>query len=250
MTTRVKMVGREGIRHNRKGVIVKKVNLFMGVCLGLILLTVGCGGCNEAAVRLDGAVGVSAAVALTEARVEGLVGTMEVMALTDEVKSAEWDNMADMLTRFEQSSIPLLAWFALPNGSYYTVDVGLASGNLSDRAYFPRVMAGEVVIGDLLVSKSTGVKSMMATVPVEDNGAIVGALGVSIFLEELSALTAADLELPNDMVLYAVNEDGVIALHIDPDLIMENSSALDVPDEVVSQTSTLLGWTFTLGVEE
>ena len=229
---------------------MKKVSLFMGTCLALLLLAVGCGGCDESAVQIDGKVGVSAAVALTEARVEGLVGTMEVMALTDEVKSAEWDNMVDMLTKFELSNIPLLAWFVLPDGSYYTVDAGLASGNLSDRPYFPRVMAGEVVVGDLLVSKATGVKSMMATVPVKDNGEVVGALGVSVFLEQLSQLTAADLELSDDMVLYAVNEDGVIALHTDTALIMGNSSALDVPEKAVSQTSPLLGWTFTLGVEE
>ena len=229
---------------------MKKIGLFMGSCLALLLLVVGCGGCDESAVQIDAEVGVSAAVALTEARVEGLVGTMEVMALTDEVQSADWDSMVDMLTKFELSNIPLLAWFVLPDGSYYTVDAGLASGNLSDRPYFPRVMAGEVVVGDLLVSKATGVKSMMATVPVKDNGEVVGALGVSVFLEQLSQLTAADLQLSDDMVLYAVNGDGVIALHSDTDLVMENASALDVPEQAVSQTSTLLGWTFTLGVEE
>ena len=229
---------------------MKKVSLLMGSCLALLLLAVGCGGCDESAVQIDAEVGVSAAVALTEARVEGLVGTMEVMALTDEVKSADWDNMVDMLTKFELANIPLLAWFVLPDGSYYTVDAGLASGNLSDRPYFPRVMAGEVVVGDLLVSKATGVKSMMATVPVKDNGEVVGALGVSVFLEQLSQLTAADLQLSDDMVLYAVNGDGVIALHSDTDLVMENASALDVPEQAVSQTSTLLGWTFTLGVAE
>ena len=233
-----------------KGGIVKKIGLFTCGCMALLLLVVGCGGCDESAGILDGKVGVSAAVALTEARVEGLVGTMGVMALTDEIKSAEWDNMVDILTKFEDSSIPLVAWFALPDGSYYTVDIGLASGNLSDRAYFPKVMAGEVVTGDLLVSKSTGLKAMVATVPVEDGGEVVGALGVSVFLEELSALIAADLELPDDVVLYAVNDEGIVALHINPDLIMENSSVLGVPEQAVSEASTLLGWTFTLGVEE
>ena len=233
-----------------RGVIVKKIGLFMGSCLALLLLAVGCGGCDESEVEIDAEVGVSAAVALTEARVEGLVSTMGVMALTDEVQSAEWDDMVDILTEFEGSSIPLVAWFVLPNGSYYTVDLGLASGNLSDRAYFPRVMAGEVVVGDLIVSKSTGLKAMVATVPVEDEGEVVGALGVSVFLEELSELTAADLGLSSDMVLYAVNDEGVIALHSDTDMVMGNSSALDVPEQAVSETSTLLGWTFTLGVEE
>jgi len=229
---------------------VKKASLFMGSFLALLLLVVGCGGCDESEVRIDAEVGVSAAVALTEARVEGLVSMMEVMALTDEVQSAEWDNMVDMLTEFEESSIPLVAWFALPNGSYYTVDIGLASGNLSDRAYFPKVMAGEVVIGELVVSKSTGQKSMVITVPVDDEGEVVGALGVSVFLEELSALVAADLGLSGEIVLYAVNDEGTVALHTDTALIMEDSLAIEVPDMVFSQVSSLLGWTFTLGFME
>ncbi len=229
---------------------MKKASLFMGSFLALLLLVVGCGGCDESEVRIDAEVGVSAAVALTEARVEGLVSMMEVMALTDEVQSAEWDNMVDMLTEFEESSIPLVAWFALPNGSYYTVDIGLASGNLSDRAYFPKVMAGEVVIGELVVSKSTGQKSMVITVPVDDEGEVVGALGVSVFLEELSALVAADLGLSGEIVLYAVNDEGTVALHTDTALIMEDSLAIEVPDMVFSQVSSLLGWTFTLGFME
>lgn len=233
-----------------RGIIVKKASSFMCGCLALLLLVVGCGGCDESAGRLDGQVGVAAAVALTEARIEGLVSTMEVMALTDEVRSAQWDNMSEMLTRFERSSIPLLAWFALPNGSYYTVDIGLASGNLSDRDYFPRVMAGEMVIGDLVVSKSTGLRSMVAAVPVEDNGEVVGVLGVSVFLEELSALVAADTGLSGEIVLYAVNDGGKVALHTDTALIMEDSSAIEMPDTVFSQVSSLLGWTFTLGFVE
>lgn len=225
---------------------MNKAGVLAGVCLALCLAMAGCGGCDGPAAGLDAEVGASAAVALTEADIEGVVGCMDVMALTDEVRSAEWDDMVGLLTEFEGTKVPLVAWFALPDGSYYTVDAGKVSANLSDRAYFPRVMAGETVIGDLVVSKSTGRKAMVAVVPVRDNGDVVGALGVSVYLDELSQLVAGGLDLPEDAVLYAVNGDGAIALHTDTGLIMENTSALGECAGAVSSESSLLGWTFTL----
>lgn len=230
---------------------MKKINLFLGICLALPVLAAACGQGTAPAVQVNGEVGVSSAVALTEARIDGVVGSMDIMAVTDEVVSAEWDSMVNILTEFEETSIPLVAWFALPDGSYYTVDAGKVSANISDRAYFPKVMAGETVIGNLVVSKSTGRDVMVAVVPVMSGGDVIGALGVSVYLDQLSQLIADDMELPDDMVLYAVNGDGLIALHTDANLIMEDSSALGGgPEQAVSKVSSLLGWTFTLGLIE
>lgn len=230
---------------------MKKKNLFLGICLALPVLAAACGQGTGQAVQVNGEVGVSSAVALTEARIEGVVGSMDIMAVTDEVVSAEWDSMVNILTEFEETSIPLVAWFALPDGSYYTVDAGKVSANLSDRAYFPKVMAGETVIGDLVVSKSTGRDVMIAVVPVMSGGDIIGALGVSVYLDQLSQLIVDDMELPDDMVLFAVNSDGLIALHSDANLIMEDSSVLGGgPEQAVSKVSSLLEWTFTLGIVE
>jgi hypothetical protein len=230
-----------------KGDIVKKTGLFIIICLAVVLAAVGCGEGSGPAGEIDAEVGVSAAAALTEARIEGVVGSMEVMAVVDEVLSGDWDEMVDVLTTFEESSIPLVAWYALPNGSYYTVDAGKTSANLSDRAYFPRVLAGEIVVGDLVVSKSTGRKVMVAVVPVKSGGAVTGVLGVSVYLDELSRSIVEDMGLPGDMVLYAVNGGGVVALHSDSDMLMEDSSALGGKSEqAVSQSSPFLGWTFTI----
>jgi hypothetical protein len=193
--------------------------------------------------------GVSGAVAITEAHIEGLVTSMQVMALTDEVKSADWAVMEPLLAEFEDNSIPLVAWFALADASYYTADAGLASGNLSDREYFPVVMDGDVAVGYTVVSKSTGKESTVAAVPVKDGSEVVGALGTSIYLDELSQLIAEDLGLADNMVFYAVNADDVIALHSDTDMIMENASEQPDLSNSKSATSSLLGWTFYLGYE-
>lgn len=227
---------------------MRRASLWLRVCVTLIASAAACSGGTEPAVTIRAEVGVSALVALTEARIEGLVNSMQVMATTEEVKTGDWEGMKATLTKFQEVSIPLTAWFALPDGSYYTVDAGLAAANIADRPYFPKVMAGEVTIGDLVVSKSTGRKAMVITVPVDSSGKVIGALGASVFLDGLSQRLVEDLALPDDMVFYAANDAGKIALHSNPDLVLEDVSALGAaPERVVSKASFLLGWTFSLG---
>ncbi|MEA1958807.1 MAG: hypothetical protein U9N44_03925 [Chloroflexota bacterium] len=228
---------------------MRKISMILGICLVLLVFAVGCGTCDESAVKIDAEVGVSAAVALTEARVDGLVSCMDTMSMAEEVQSVDWETMVGLLEKFEDTSIPLVVWFALPDGSYHTVDTGLSDANIADRDYFPKVMAGETVIGDLLVSKSTGREAMVIVVPVKDGGDVVGVLGVSVYLDDLSQLTANDMELSSDIVLYAVNGEDVIALHTDTSLILEDASEDGDLSQSVSATSSLLGWTFTLGFE-
>lgn len=201
----------------------------------------------EPVPAVDAGICLSAVVALVEARFEGLMSSMQVLALTQEVRGRDWGNIEGLLTKLSQTSIPLLAWFARPDGSYFAVGTGLAAGNLSDRPYFPLVMAGEMTVGDLVVSKATGVKSIVATVPVWEAGRIVGALGVSVFAAELSRIIAEAIGLPEELVFYAVNGDGQIALHSNPDLIMQEASKLPSLDWEATRISRLLGWTFVLG---
>ena len=231
---------------------MKKWALYLGICILIVVvivsIVVGDSGSKQEIV-IDPTMSVPAARALTEAHIEGVVTSMQVMALTDEVKSADWDTMETLLTEFEDGSIPLVAWFALPDGSYYTVDAGLAGGNLNDRDYFPVVMGGDVVIGDLIVSKSTGRESTVVTVPVKDGSEVIGALGASIYLDDLSQLIVNGLQLSSDMVFYAVNDDDVIALHSDAEMIMRDASEIDELPCLMSYSSSLLDWTFAIGFE-
>ena len=247
------------------------------VCLALLVACLGCGKetttSSGAVFTIDGETGLAAAVALTDNHIQSLVNTMQVLAVTDEVRAGSWEGMQSLLSRFSQDQIPALEWFALPDGSYYAVGVGKASGNLSDRPYFPKVMSGATTIGDLLVSKATGRTSMMATVPVKNGGEVVGALGASVYLDDFSDVLVQELQLPDDMVFYAVNDQGYIALHSDTQRIMQKaadlgsstfSQAVDemlskkegnatyelggMSETVVFKTSPLTNWCFALGL--
>ena len=228
-------------------------NALIGIGIVLVLVVSPVAGCAQAEPTMADCaeVAVSAAVGLAETYVEGLIRTMVVLAATAPVKAGYWDGMFSLLETFQEASLPMATWFALPDGSYYTVDQGQASANLSDREYFPVVMSGQIATGYLVVSRSTGRVSMVSAVPVTLDGQVIGALGVSLFLDSFSRVIAEDLSLPEGVIFYAATPDGQIALHSDPDLLQEDvSDAGVIAEEVATTVSTLFGWTFGVGPAE
>ncbi|MFH0954128.1 MAG: cache domain-containing protein [Verrucomicrobiota bacterium] len=224
-------------------------------------------------LTVDARVLLSAVMALADAHIKSMVGALEAAATTEEVKSADWDWMKELLAKVQERGIPALVWFVLPGGSYYTVEKGLTDQNLKDRAYFPRVMAGEVSVGELVISKSTGRKSVVVAVPVTKDGSVIGALGASIYLDQLSDVLKRELALPKNTIFYALDGRGQTALNWSTDLIFQDPTAqgsesltkavgeiLANPEgateyefngkrrKVVYRTSPLTGWHFAFGV--
>ncbi len=231
----------------RKEIIVKKVIIILGLCLALIVTTSGCGG-GEGSVKINADMGVSALAALADSYIEGYVNSMEPLAMAQEVKSGQWEDMVELLEKVDDAHTGGTVWFVLPDGSYYTAELGKTDKNLSDRDYFPGLMAGDEVLGPLVVSKSTGKASLIAAVPVVREGEVIGALGTSIFLDDLSTRLAAAIDLSDDMMFCATDDEGKVALHSDTELILEQDLVL--PENVVFKTSLLTGWRFALGFKD
>ena len=228
---------------------MEKTILVVGLCLVLLVVFPGCSDdCETTGISAD--VGVSATVALSDVHIQGLVSDMEFLATTDEVRSGDWECMDDVLAEMKQNAIPAVIWFVWPDGSYCTVEKGKVDSNLSDRDYFPGLMAGNNQLSALLFSKSTGKKMFVAAVPVEDGGTVIGGLGASVLLEGLSEVIADELQLPDDMIFYAVDAQGEIALHSDAAFLMEESAVLGKCRVAATMKSPLMGWEFTLAFED
>ncbi len=152
--------------------------------------------------------------ALGEGHVERVLRGLELMSSTEEARSGEWEKMRGMLAQFDSSGVKAeVVWFALPDGSYYSVEKGLTGLNLRYRGYFPRLMAGDEVIGDLVISTSTGKRSAIVAVPIKKNGKVIGALGTSLSVEEISRMIDDKMGLPKNMIFYALDQKGQASLH-------------------------------------
>ena len=153
--------------------------------------------------------------------------------------------MLPVLSRADEVMLPGPKFFAYPDGSYYVVGMGLTDKNILDRQYFPVVMSGQNSHTELVVSRSTGEKVMVIAVPVKKGGEVVGLLGISIFLEDLSNIIADKIGLPNDMLFYAVKGADQVALHSDTALIMGERP--ETPKDSASVTAPFTGWQVTIG---
>jgi len=206
--------------------------------IGLLLVTLSLLTVASAQTNTDSAAGknaaydkalLSAVVSLADAHLLQTQHTLEILARTTEVQSGQWKQMERLVSAAPPPALPQVLWFVQPDGTYYTSDGGLARQKLTDRAYFPKLMAGATVCGDLVVSKSTGKKSVIIAVPVVKDGKTVGGIGASIFVDDLSQRLNDGLKLPTGSVFYALTTNAVTAFHINPKLDFVDPRQLDSP---------------------
>lgn len=193
---------------------------------------------------------LSAVGSLADAHLLQTRHALEILALTAEVRSGQWENMERLVGASVPSMLPQLLWFARPDGTYFAAAGGLADQKLSDRDYFPKLMAGEVVCGDLVVSKATGKKAVIIAVPVKEGERVVGGIGASIFVDDLSQLLNERLKLPPGSLFYALTPNGVTAFHIDPKLDfvdprqLQNPNLSDAVETILSRAAGEVSYEF------
>ena len=178
-------------------------------------------------------IALSAYRGLVEEHIGGVLRGVRIVATSSEAKTARWESLEPLLMRLSDD-IPTdaTAWFVLPDGSYYATEVGgMTELNLKDRPYFPALMAGKEVVGELVISKSTGHRSVIIATPVVDRGKVVGGVGVSLRVRLLSELVDAHLPLPAKGYFYALDPDTRIVLHRKAERMFKTPG--DVGDEAL-----------------
>ncbi len=226
---------------------MKKISLFIGLFLAALSLKpfarAQTNGEPVASTRAaDDRALLSAVGSLADAYLLQTRQTLAILARTAEVQAGRWERMAWLVKASVPPMLPQVLWFAQPDGTYYTSAGELAGQKLSDRGYFPKLMAGEAVCGELVVSKSTGKKSVIIAEPVKKDGRVVGGIGASIFVDDLSQLLNERLKLPAGSLFYALTADGVTAFHIDPKLDFVDPRQLQNPS-LSKAVETILGRT-------
>ena len=228
---------------------------------------------NDRDFALDAGVTLDAYRVAVEARLEGVLGATRALAVTEEARSGDWTRMRGPLAVVAANVKDGAAvWFARPDGSYFTVEKDMTGETLRERAYFPTLLAGRDVVGALVISKSTGKRSVIVASPVLVDGKVAGAVGVSMDAAKLAASIDQAIRFPADVVFYALDAQGETALHRAGELIFVFPSdvgsptlgdavktMLARPEGVVNyrysgsdktalfQRSQLTGWVFVLG---
>ena len=175
---------------------------------------------------IDIKVALSELTALAECPIQGMANALSVVAEAQEIQSLDWAKMKPLLAAVQERFGPATVWYARPDGSYFSVDKGLTDKNLKDRPYFAKVMAGELSIGELVVSRSTGGNTVITAVPIKRDGKVVGVLGASVYLDKLAQKIKKTTTLPEGVVYYALDSKGQVALHSQEGRIFQEATQL------------------------
>jgi len=174
----------------------------------------------------EASLALSLVIAETNGTMTSVLRTLEVLAVTSEVRSGDWQEIKPLLAVPEEKIVDARMWYARTNGSYYTVVDDLAQANLLSRPYFPQLLAGQESVGTVVVSHSTGKSTAIVAVPVKTDISISGILGASVYLDSL--VNSLESKLPGDMTFFAIAPDGTLALSSEKGEIFQNVLEQDV----------------------
>jgi len=149
--------------------------------------------------------------------------SLELIASTPEAQNGDWKRIKHYLKQLE-SVTPGVYFYILPDGNYYSVALDYTNLNLSDRGYFKSLFAGNPVMGFPIYSRSSGKKSALIAAPIiAKDGKVTGALGASVFLDELHDKLNREFALPDDYTWFVLNSEGMMMLDNDSDFIFMNA---------------------------
>jgi len=147
---------------------------------------------------------------------------LQIIASTREAIEGDWSELKKHLMMIP-NRLPGVWFYVRPDGNYYSLDKDLTGLNLRDRGYFASLFEGKPILGYPVFSRSSGKKSAVIAAPVWTDGKVNGALGASIYLDDLHHRVNADLDLGIDYTWFAVNSEGLTMLDMDADFIFMNA---------------------------
>lgn len=146
---------------------------------------------------------------------------VSVLAHTPLVQTMDWAKMQNYLVsevsrqrNFHQLTL------VRPTGAYATTKVGEAKANLRDRQWFQAVMAGQTLVTDPVISRTTGRTQINVVTPIPNlqTGRIVGGLSGAIEIQRFQEILQR-LNYGEESYAFALNAQGSAIAHPNPDVI-------------------------------
>jgi PAS domain S-box-containing protein len=191
--------------------------------------------------------------------------TRLVRYMTARPEAVSWDTAA-MLTEARRLTVSFpevhAVVFADANGSVVVDSIGGTGGNVEDREYFRAALAGHSVVTDVILTRTSGLPSLLIAEPVRGEDDLVIGVGFAVVkpatIEHVLRRPVAD----GDVATFVLDSNGVLATgddageRVDPDHLPAPPGAGAYANRHgtrVYGTSTVVertGWTVVSEVEE
>lgn len=228
---------------------------------------------TPAPLNVNAQVALAAFSSLCNAHLRGILTGLEALAATNEARSATWAQIEGPLRALAGSlDTPAGLYFADRSGDYWSVSGGRQT-TIADRPYFARLLKGQRVVGEVVVSRSKHVPVAIVAVPIVDAaGTVVGILGGSVDLQQFSAALKKEMDLPVNAIAFAIDTRGVVGISVNPKFIMVAAKEIEprlhdmlshptaaehgtmtyalngVSRTVIYRKSSFTGWVYAFGI--
>ena len=200
--------------------------------------------------QIDGGIGLSSLIALSDGRLQAISTALEVVAADPQVRTGRWTAIETPLHQAAKLGLPGELAFIATNGTLYTEPGGEQRANLSYRSYVRNGLHGRVTIGELVSGHGTGTPEAIVAVPIRnDNGTVVGVLDDAIDLNAFSAQLKRDLGIGPNVIFWAIDGTGKIAIHSDATNVLVEPAKMSpalarVRDEMLAHDAGEVTYTY------
>jgi hypothetical protein len=227
----------------------------------------------HAPLNVNAQVALASFSSLCDAHLRGVLTGLKALAATNEARSATWAQIEGPLRAFSDSlDTPAALYFADRAGDYWSVAGGRQT-TIADRPYFAKMLKGESVVGELVVSRSRHVPAAIVAVPIVGaGGAVVGILGASVDLQKFGAALKKEMDLPANAIFFSLDSKGVVGVSVNPKYVMVEAKDIEprlyamlgypvtanhgtmtyalhgVSRTVIYRTSSFTGWVYAFGL--
>jgi len=156
-----------------------------------------------------------------ETQLNNAMTSIQMIAGTPEAQKGDWEGIKKYLKPL-QKNLPGVYFYVLPNGDYYSVDRDFTNLNLKSREYFNNLFSGKQIKGFPVVGRSSGKKSIVLATPVYTKDKISGAIGISVYLDQLSDEITRLMTLNDYYTWFVIRSDGNTLLNRNHGFILMN----------------------------
>ncbi|SDK07648.1 bifunctional diguanylate cyclase/phosphodiesterase [Natronincola ferrireducens] len=150
---------------------------------------------------------------------------IDIYANTDLIKSMETPKIQSYLQKEMEEKADIYAdLFVIEADGTFHSHTGINIDNIGYRDYFSKVMTGERVLSNPIVSTSTGKQIVVVAVPIKnEEEEVLGVMGGSVDLIKLYSLIEGFKGNGSGGYSYIVDSNGVVITHPNKDYIMRRN---------------------------
>ncbi len=204
--------------------------LLAALCVAALLPSNAAAAVSPAPFTVDSRVVVSSLMAIADGHIRTMEDSLDLVAASEEARSGDWNRIKPLLARAGKVNVEAGLAYVKADGSLWTVALGRQTINIADRPYFKTAMAGTTVVGEMVMSRSTGRPVANIAVPVKGaSGKVTGLVVAAVYLDSLSKLVKQEMGLDASDIFFSFNADALIGINWDPKQIFLEARKLS-PD--------------------